>query len=74
VRYVLKDPEAKAYFHGMKDKQLEFALFYRASGNILDCKSLVNLEGQKSLKASSIRFQMLIPVSIEKSKLPFHES
>jgi small-conductance mechanosensitive channel len=74
VKYVLKDPEAKAYFHGMKDKHLEFALFYWASGNILDCKSQVNLEVQKSLKAAGIKFQMPIPLKIDESKPPTQKS
>jgi len=65
VKYVLKNPETKAYFNGVQDKHLEFALFYWASGNILDCKSDVNLEVQKSLKASGIEFQMPIPIRIE---------
>jgi len=39
VEFVLKKPEAKSYFHGIKDKELEFALYFWASGNILDCKS-----------------------------------
>ena len=70
VDFVLQEPEAKAYFHGVKDKHLEFALYYWVSGNILDCKSMVNLEVQKLLKAANIKFQMPIPLKIEESGPP----
>lgn len=62
VEFVLKDPEAKAYFHGINDRQLEFALFYWASGNILDCRSMVNQEVQKALKDAGIDFVMPVHV------------
>ncbi len=70
VSFVLKNPQAKTYFHGVKDKHLEFALFYWISGDLLDCRSMVNLEVQKSLKASGIKFQMPIPLQIDDSKIP----
>ena len=62
VKLVLKKPEVKSYFHGIKDKQLEFALYYWASGNILDCKSLVNQEVQKALTGAGIEFVMPLHV------------
>jgi small-conductance mechanosensitive channel len=68
VEFVLKDPEAKAYFHGINDRQLEFALFYWASGNILDCKSLVNQQVQKALKEAGIEFVMPLHVVMEKEQ------
>ena len=68
VKHVLKKPEAKAYFHGVKDKQFEFALFYWASGNILDCKSLVNQQVQKALKEAGIEFVMPLHVVMEKEQ------
>ena len=66
VEFVLKKPEAKAYFHGIKDNQFEFALYYLASGNILDCKSQVNQQVQKSLKEAGITFVMPMHVVMEK--------
>jgi potassium efflux system protein len=68
VEIVLKDPEAKSYFHGIKDKELEFALYYWASGNILDCKSLVNQEVQKALKEADIDFVMPLHVLMQEGK------
>jgi small-conductance mechanosensitive channel len=68
VEFVLKDPEAKSYFHGIKDKELEFALYYWASGNILDCKSLVNQEVQKALKDAGIDFVMPLHVLMQEGK------
>jgi len=66
--FVLKDPEAKAYFHGINDNQLEFALFYWASGNILDCKSLVNQQVQKALKDAGIAFVMPLHVVMQENQ------
>lgn len=68
VEFVLHTPEAKAYFQGVKDKQMEFALFYWASGNILDCKSDVNLEVQKSLRESGINLVMPVSIKIQEEK------
>jgi small-conductance mechanosensitive channel len=68
VEFVLKKPEAKAYFHGIKDKQLEFALYYWASGNILDSKSLVNQQVQKNLKDAGISFVMPLHVVMQKEE------
>jgi small-conductance mechanosensitive channel len=65
VEVVLKEPEAKSYFHGIKDNQLEFALFYWASGNLLDCKSLVNQHVQKALKDAGIEFVMPLHVIMQ---------
>lgn len=65
VEYVLKNPEAKSYFHGIKDKYMEFALFYWTSENILDCKSLVNLAVQKALAKEGIDFIMPVPLVIQ---------
>lgn len=65
VDFVLKEPEAKTYFHGIKDNQLEFALYYWASGNILDCKSLVNQEVQKALSEAGIEFVMPLHVIMQ---------
>lgn len=65
VKLVLKEPEAKSYFHGIKDKELEFALYYWASGNILDCKSLVNQEVQKALVQENIEFIMPLHVVMQ---------
>jgi hypothetical protein len=28
IAFVLREPEAKSYFHGIKDKELKFALYY----------------------------------------------
>lgn len=68
VKYVMKKPEAKTYFHGIKDNQFEFALFYWASGNILDCKSMVNQQVQKALKDAGINFVMPTHVLMEKEE------
>ncbi len=68
VEFVLREPEAKSYFHGIKDKELEFALYYWASGNILDCKSLVNQEVQKALVKENIEFVMPLHVVMQKEK------
>ena len=70
VEFVLKEPEVKSYFHGIKDNQLEFALFYWASGNILDCKSLVNQRVQKALKDAGIDFVMPLHVIMQDGKKP----
>jgi small-conductance mechanosensitive channel len=64
----LKEPEAKSYFHGIKDKELEFALYYWASGNILDCKSLVNQQVQKALKDAGIDFVMPLHVLMQEDQ------
>ncbi len=42
--------------------RVEFALYYWASGNILDCKSLVNQEVQKALVKENIEFVMPLHV------------
>jgi len=68
MEFVLKEPEAKAYFHGIKDKEFEFALYYWASGNILDCKSLVNQQVQKALREAGIEFVMPLHVVMEKEQ------
>ncbi|MBA7514637.1 Miniconductance mechanosensitive channel MscM [subsurface metagenome] len=68
VEYVLSNPEAKSYFHGIKDKYMEFALFYWTSDNILECKSLVNLAVQKALAKEGIDFVMPIPLIIQEKK------
>jgi len=68
VEFVLKKPEVKSYFHGIKDKELEFALYYWASGNILDCKSLVNQEVQKALVQENIEFVMPLHVVMQKEE------
>jgi small-conductance mechanosensitive channel len=68
VEFVLKEPEVKSYFHGINDNQLEFALYYWASGNILDCKSLVNQQVQKALKDAGIEFVMPLHVVMEKEQ------
>ena len=68
VELVLKDPEAKSYFNGIKDRELDFALYYWASGNILDCKSLVNQEVQKALKEADIDFVMPLHVLMQEGK------
>ncbi len=70
VEFVLKEPVAKSYFHGIQDNQLEFALYYWASGNILDCKSLVNQEVQKALKDAGIEFVMPLHVVMQESQKP----
>jgi small-conductance mechanosensitive channel len=64
----LKEPEAKAYFHGIKDKEFEFALFYWASGDILDCKSIVTQQVQKALREAGIEFVMPLHVVMEKEE------
>jgi len=66
VEFVMKKPEAKAYFHGIRDNQFEFALYYWASGNILDCKSQVNQQVQKALKEAGVNFVMPTHVVMEK--------
>ena len=68
VEFVLKDPEAKSYFNGIEDRKLEFALYYWASGNILDCKSLVNQEVQKALIDAGIDFVMPLHVVMQEGK------
>ncbi len=68
VEFVLKEPEVKSYFNGIKDRELEFALYYWASGNILDCKSLVNQQVQKALKVAGIDFVMPLHVLMQESK------
>lgn len=70
VDLVLEKPEAKSYFHGIQDKEFEFALYYWASGNILDCKSLVNLQVQKALKEAGIEFVMPLHVVMQKDQKP----
>lgn len=65
VDCVLEEPEAKSYFHGIKDKELEFALYYWASGNILDCRSLVNQEVQRALVKEHIEFVMPLHVVMQ---------
>ena len=70
VEYVLKEPQAKSYFHGIKDNEFEFALFYWASGNILDCKSAVNQQVQKALKEAGIEFVMPLHVLMQKDQKP----
>ena len=70
VEFVLKDPEAKSYFHGIIDKEFEFALYYWASGNILDCKSLVNQQVQKALKDAGIEFVMPLHVIMQDGQQP----
>jgi len=65
VEFVLREPEAKSYFHGIRDRELEFALYYWASGNILDCKSLVNQEVQKALVRENIEFVMPLHVVMQ---------
>jgi small-conductance mechanosensitive channel len=66
--YVLLEPEPKTYFHGVREKYLEFALFYWISGDILNAKSEVNLAVQKLLKKEGVRFELPIPVVIEKNR------
>lgn len=68
VEFVLKKPEAKTYFHGIVDKEFEFALYYWASGNILDCKSLVNQQVQKALREANIDFVMPLHVVMQKDQ------
>ena len=68
VEFVLKEPEAKSYFHGIKDKEFEFALYYWATGNILDCKSLVNQQVQKALKDAGIDFVMPLHVIMQEGQ------
>jgi len=68
VEFVLKKPETKAYFHGIIDKEFEFALYYWASGNILDCKSMVNQQVQKALREAGIDFVMPIHVVMQKEQ------
>ena len=68
VEFVLKKPEAKTYFHGIVDKEFEFALYYWASGNILDCKSLVNQQVQKALREADIDFVMPLHVVMQKAQ------
>jgi small-conductance mechanosensitive channel len=68
IRFILKEPEAKAYFHGIKDKEFEFALFYWASGDILDCKSIVTQQVQKALREAGIEFVMPQHVVMEKEE------
>ena len=70
VELVLKNPEAKSYFHGIIDKEFEFALFYWASGNILDCKSVVNQQVQKALRDAGIAFVMPLHVVMQKEQKP----
>jgi potassium efflux system protein len=70
VEYVLKEPQAKSYFHGIIDKEFEFALYYWASGNILDCKSAVNQQVQKALKDAGISFVMPLHVVMQKEPQP----
>lgn len=65
VEFVLDNPEAKSYFQGIKDQKLEFNLLYWASGNILDCRSMVNLEVRKTLKAEGIEFIMPVHVMMQ---------
>lgn len=65
AEYVLSNPEPKSYFHGIKDKYMEFALFYWIGGNILDVKSIVNLAVQKLLVKEGIDFIMPVPVVIK---------
>ena len=68
VDCVLKEPEAKSYFHGIEDKELEFALYYWASGNILDCRSLVNQAVQKALVRENIEFVMPLHIIMQSEK------
>ena len=63
-QFVLKEPETKAYFKGVSDNHLLFELYYWLSENILDSKSEVSLNVQKSLKNAGIEFQMPVPLLI----------
>ncbi len=65
VKYVLKAPEAKSYFQGIKDKEMEFVLYFWSSENILDCRSMVNQEVQKGLSEAGINFVMPLQVHMK---------
>lgn len=74
VEYILRDPEPKAYFQGIKDHKQEFALYYWASGNILDCKSLVNLAVERLMKEAGIKFITPFEVKMEEGISARHEA
>lgn len=68
VKDVLKDPQAEAYFHGIIDQSLEFALYYWVSKNLLQTKSDVTLSVQKALKKAEIIFETPMPIKIQEDQ------
>ncbi|WP_066632531.1 mechanosensitive ion channel family protein [Labilibacter marinus] len=65
---VLTEPECMSYYKGIKDNKMVFSVNYWLSKNILDSKSLVNIEVQKALSEAGIEQLTPIRVSIEEQK------
>jgi len=70
VKYVLKAPVAKSYFHGINDKEMEFVLYFWTSEKLLDCRSMVNQEVQKALAEAKINFVMPLQVQMQQEDPP----